>query len=243
MSIQVSNTISFKILTIYPELFSSFLSHGLIGKAVDEKILNVELIDFRKYGIGKHRKVDAPPYGGGAGMVLRPEPIFSTLAELEKENSQTGIHKILISPQGKLFNQNKAWELSKIEQPIALICGRFEGFDERIRSFADEEISIGDFVMMGGELVAMAIVESVGRLVPQVIGNQDSLDSESFSHGLLEYAQYTRPENFEGMSVPNVLRSGNHQEIAKWRTENAISKTRKNRPDLYEKLVSAKTNE
>ncbi len=227
-------SVCFHVLTVYPDMFASFLAEGLIGKAVDEKKLIVDLIDFRKNGIGKHNKVDSPPYGGGAGMVLRPEPIFNALEALDEKAS---VHKILISPQGKSFNQQKAIELSRITKPIAMTCGRFEGFDERIRSFVDEEISLGDFVMMGGEIAAMAIIESVARLIPGVIGNQESLTQESFSRDLLEYSQYTRPLEFNGMRVPDVLTSGNHQEIAKWRLKDAERKTRNKRGDLYDRYL------
>ncbi|MCG8333631.1 MAG: tRNA (guanosine(37)-N1)-methyltransferase TrmD [Proteobacteria bacterium] len=227
-------SVCFHVLTVYPDMFASFLSEGLIGKAINDKKLIVELVDFRENGIGKHNKVDAPPYGGGAGMVLRPEPIFESLTALDKKAS---VHKILISPQGQSFNQQKAIELSKKEKPIALVCGRFEGFDERIRSLVDEEISLGDFVMMGGEIAAMAIVESVARLIPGVIGNQESLTHESFSQDLLEYSQYTRPIEFNGIRVPDVLTSGNHQEIEKWRLKDAERKTRMKRSDLYERYL------
>lgn len=223
--------VCFRILTVYPEFFSSFLEQGLIEKALNDEKIAVELINFRNYGIGKHAKVDAPPYGGGAGMVLRPEPIVKALeACSEKGNS----HKILISPQGTVFNQEKAVYLAGLNRPISLVCGRFEGFDERIRSFVDEEISIGDFVMMGGEIAAMAIIETIARLIPGVIGNRESVEHESFSQSLLEYPQYTRPQHFRGLEVPEILRSGNHREIEKWRLAKAIEKTKRKRSDLFE---------
>ena len=165
-------------------------------------------------------------------MVIRPEPVVKSLEDLETTTLNCSVHRILISPQGKVFNQQKAVELSKIDQPIALICGRFEGFDERIRHYVNEEISLGDFVMMGGEVAAMAIIETVGRLIPGVIGNQESLIHESFSNGLLEYSQYTRPVSYRGMKVPDVLRSGNHQEIRNWRKADALRRTNERRIDL-----------
>lgn len=229
-----SGFVRFQILSVYPEIFSSFLSQGLIAKAIEENRLEVDLVNFRKHGLGKHLKVDASPYGGGAGMVLRPEPIIATLEECEQAVAPKGLHKVLLSPQGEPFSQKKAQSLSQLEKPIALICGRFEGFDERIRHFVDDEISLGDFVMMGGEIAAMAVVEAVSRLVPGVIGNEESLSQESFSQNLLEYSQYTRPVEFRGMRVPEVLTSGNHQEIEKWRAGNALLKTKKKRKDLIE---------
>lgn len=213
-------------------MFLSFLSQGLIAKAIEEELIGVELIDFRKYGIGKHRKVDAPPYGGGAGMVLRPEPIIDALEDLDSKCQGKPCYRVLVSPQGDRFHQKRAMALSRESDPIALICGRFEGFDERIRQYVDEEISLGDFILMGGEIAAMAIVESVGRLVPGVIGNRDSLTHESFSQGMLEYAQYTKPVVFRGDAVPEVLTSGNHQAIEAWRRKNAADKTRQRRSDL-----------
>ena len=227
----------FFILTIYPEVFSSFLSTGLIGRALNEKRIEVETIDFRKHGIGRHAHVDAAPYGGGAGMLLRPEPILETLEELETRFEKQKLHKILISPRGKPFNQAKAKELSKRTEPLVLVCGRFEGFDERIRQFVDEEISIGDFVLMGGEVASMSIIEAVSRLIPGVIGNESSLEQESFGNHLLEHAQYTRPQEFRGKQVPDVLLSGDHQKIRNWRQADALEKTRENRADLYEKFL------
>lgn len=226
----------FIVLTLYPELFSSFLTCGLLNKAQEDGKIRIETVNFRKHGLGKHSSVDAPPYGGGAGMLLRPEPIIETLEDCEKRFPGQKLHKVLISPQGDLYKQAKAWTLSRIESPVVLICGRFEGFDDRIRRFIDEEISMGDFVMMGGEIAAMAIIESVSRLVPGVVGNQESLEQESFNQGLLEHDQYTRPFEFRGHKVPEVLLSGNHQKIAEWCQSNAIRKTREKRKDLYDRF-------
>ncbi len=227
----------FNILTLYPEFFSSFLSEGLIKKALDDGKISIETINFRKYGLGKHHKVDAPPYGGGAGMVLRPEPIINALRECEENLGCKKQHKVLISPQGSVFNQEKAKELSRIDIPITFICGRFEGFDERIRAFVDEEISIGDFILMGGELAATVIIETVSRLIPGVIGNKESLENESFNDNLLEYSQYTRPYDFLGNKVPDVLKSGNHGEIKKWRKNDSIKKTKIKRLDLFNRYL------
>ncbi|MCP4750569.1 MAG: tRNA (guanosine(37)-N1)-methyltransferase TrmD [Proteobacteria bacterium] len=231
----------FIVLTLYPEIFSSFLGSGLIRKAQDEAKITVETINFRKHGIGKHCHVDAPPYGGGAGMLLRPEPIVRTLEDCETRTGGSGLRKILISPQGKTFDQDKAREFSRISTPVVLVCGRFEGFDERIRHFVDEEISLGDFVLMGGEVAAMAIIESVVRLVPGVIGNRGSLEQESFSHDLLEYSQYTRPYDFEGHKVPEVLLSGNHGKIKEWCEADSLRKTREKRSDIYRRFMEKET--
>ncbi|MGK0289468.1 MAG: tRNA (guanine37-N1)-methyltransferase [bacterium] len=222
----------FQILTLFPEIFSSFLSQSLLKKAVDQERIKVDLINFRKHGIGKHLKVDDYPYGGGAGMLLRPEPIVETLQECDS-NFPNGTHKILISPQGKPFNQKKAVELSQSKKPLVFICGRYEGFDERIHQFIDEEICLGDFILLGGEVAAMTIIEATSRLIPEVIGNAESLEHETFSHGLLEYAQYTRPSEFMGHQVPDILLSGNHPKIEEWRQESALQKTKDKRPELF----------
>ncbi len=193
--------------------------------------------------MGKHRKVDETPYGGGAGMVLRPEPIVRALEESERSAPCGKMHKVLMSPQGERFTQDKAERLSRSDLPIAFICGRFEGFDERVRSHVDEEISIGDYILLGGETAAMAIVEAVGRLLPGVVGNSDSLCAESFGGDLLEYAQYTKPAEFRGQRVPEVLISGNHREIAKWRKKSALAKTEARRADLLNRYLAKNETE
>jgi len=223
----------FIVLTLYPELFDSFLACGLLKKAQEDRKITVEVVNFRQYGVGKHRNVDAPPYGGGAGMLLRPEPVVEALEACETCYPGKKLHKVLICPQGTPYCQEKAWVLSRTENPVTLICGRFEGFDERIRYYVDEAISIGDFILMGGEIAAMAIIESVSRLIPGVVGNRESLDLESFHLGLLEHDQYTRPFDFRGHEVPEILLSGNHQKIREWCRSNAVCKTRRKRPDLF----------
>lgn len=230
----------FVVLTLYPEIFSSCYAVGLLKKAQDQGKIAIEIINFREYGIGKHLHVDAPPYGGGAGMLLRPEPILKALEKCQEKSIDKRIHKILISPQGKSFTQAKAIELSRVTNPIALICGRFEGFDERISKFVDEEISLGDFVLMGGETAAMAIIETVARLIPGVIGNPESLQQESFTNNLLEHSQYTKPYDFRGYKVPKVLISGNHRKIQEWCRADAIKKTQNNRIDLYDRYILSK---
>ena len=229
-----------RILTLFPEIFQSFFSESLISKAIKKELLDVRTVNYREFGIGKHRKVDSPPYGGGAGMVLRPEPIRAGIDKCKQEFPHQEVHTILISPQGTVFSQEKAQQLANLSKPLCLVCGRFEGFDERVRSYADEEISLGDFVLLGGEVAVMAMLEATCRLVPGVIGNQDSLEDESHRNGLLEYPQYTRPEDFLGQKVPEVLLSGNHQKIDEWRQNQAIEKTKKNRPDLIRRFHKQK---
>lgn len=226
------------ILTLFPELFAPFLEEGLIGRAVRKGLLEVSLVNFREHGLGRHRNVDGEPYGGGAGMLLRPEPIFAAVRErvaVHAKKKRT-VRTILMTPQGRPFDQERARELAAADEALLFICGRYEGFDERVREeLADEEISLGDFVTLGGEVAAMAIIEAAARLVPDVLGNPDSNRDESYSHGLLEYPQFTRPENFEGMRVPEVLTSGNHQAIARWREDQARLRTGQRRPDLLQR--------
>jgi len=224
----------FDILTLFPGIFSSFLGESLINKGIERKQLNIRLINFRKHGVGKHLKVDDTPYGGGPGMLLRIEPIALTIAEHKEKHQAAGrkTHTILLTPQGIPFCQEKAEELSSKEEVITLVCGRYEGFDERIRSHVDEEISGGDFICLGGEVIAMAIIEAVSRLKTNFLGNYASTKNESFTESLLEFPQYTRPEIFEGLEVPEELLSGDHARIAKWRKNKAFIKTKKRRPDL-----------
>lgn len=224
----------FEVLTLFPEIFSSFLGESLISKAIGKKLIHVNLYNFRQHGLGKHLKVDDAPYGGGPGMVLRPEPICNSLTARTDyyQEKNLDVHKILITPQGVPFNQAKAKELSQSDKVLFLICGRYEGFDERIRSYVNEEISGGDFICLGGEVISMMMIEVISRLIPGVLGNQTSSHEESFTGGRLEYPQYTRPNIFENATVPEVLLSGNHQQIATWREEQVLSRTLKKRPDL-----------
>lgn len=216
------------VITIFPELFGSHLSTSLLGRAIEAGRLDVRVHDLRRHGRGKHRSVDDAPFGGGAGMVMRPEPIFAAVEEVRSDHS----YIVLLSPRGTLLRHEVARRLSELDHLI-LICGRYEGVDERVvRHLCDEEISIGDFVLAGGELGALVLIETVTRLVPGVVGNEGSLESESHAHGLLEYPQYTRPAEFRGWSVPEVLLSGNHAEIERWRQEQARELTRSRRPDL-----------
>lgn len=221
--------IKFNVLSLFPEMIENASNFSILKRAVEKEQIKIEAINPRDYTLDKHKKVDDTPYGGGAGMVLMAQPYIDALRSIEcVENSQT----IILTPQGEPFSQKIAQELSKCEQ-INLICGHYEGFDERIRILSSaREISIGDFVLTGGELPALCIIDSVSRLVDGVLGKNESSEYDSFSDGLLEYPQYTKPRIYEGLEVPEVLLSGNHKEIEKWRREKQIEKTQKMRPDL-----------
>lgn len=219
----------FHVITIFPEFFTSPLSIGLLKKAQDKGILSWTIHNLRDYTVGKHRSTDDTPYGGGWGMVMKPEPVVKVLEEVGR--TQPSPWRILLSPQGAPLTQAKVTELAR-KDAIILVCGRYEGLDERIRGFVDEEISIGDYILSGGEIAALVVIDAVARLVPGVVGRPESTVYESFSDGLLEYPQYTRPEEFRGMSVPEVLVSGNHAAIARWRHRQALLRTRQRRPDL-----------
>ncbi|MDX8365042.1 tRNA (guanosine(37)-N1)-methyltransferase TrmD [Cytobacillus sp. IB215665] len=219
------------ILTLFPEMFEGVFGHSILKKAQDKEAVSLKATNFREYTTNKHGKVDDYPYGGGAGMVLTPQPIFSAIEDLSKEIN-TNPRIILMCPQGEKFNQSKAKELST-EDHIVFICGHYEGYDERIREhLVTDEISIGDFVLTGGELASMVVIDSVVRLLPGVLGNDESAVEESFSMGLLEHPQYTRPANFQDHQVPDVLLSGNHQRISEWRQKESLRRTLLRRPDL-----------
>ena len=221
-----------KIFSLFPEMFEGPLGSSLIGKARDKDILHIEVVNFREYSTNKHHAVDDYPFGGGAGMVLQPEPVVSALRDhLDLNDPETEV--ILMSPQGQRFTQEAACELAGKKQ-LAFICGHYEGFDERIRSFVTREYSIGDYVLTGGELPAMVMIDTISRLIPGVIKEQESYQDDSFYHGLLEYPHYTRPQNFEGMEVPEVLLSGHHENIRKWRKKQSLKRTLLRRPDLLE---------
>lgn len=218
----------FRVITLFPELIDSYCSTSIIGRGVEQGRLLVETKNPRDFTLDKYRKVDDTPYGGGAGMVLKPEPFFAAF-ESVPERDQGPV--LLMTPQGAPFKQDFAERLSG-EMHITLICGHYEGFDERIRSVATHEVSVGDFVLTGGELPALAVIDAVGRLVPGVVGKSISLANESFVDGLLEAPQYTKPAVFRGMEVPAVLRNGNHQQIARWRRHQQLKRTFERRPDL-----------
>ena len=231
----------FDVLTLFPEMFD-ILNESIIGRAKEKGLINVNLINIRDFSKNKHKKVDDTPYGGGAGMVIQPDVVFDAYKSVIKNNDKSGLDEkskrtkvIYMSPQGKKLDQQKVEELSKQEHLI-LLCGHYEGIDQRVLdTIVDEEISIGDYVLTGGELPAMVLIDSVSRYVEGVL-KDDSTTEESFSQGLLEYPQYTRPEIFEEQQVPEVLRSGNHQMIDKWRREQSLKRTLEKRPDLLEKV-------
>ncbi|MFA5381519.1 MAG: tRNA (guanosine(37)-N1)-methyltransferase TrmD [Candidatus Izemoplasmatales bacterium] len=221
------------ILSLFPEMFTHVFGTSMILHAKDIGAVTIDIINFREFSTSKHKKVDDASFGGGPGMLLSIEPIYRALNSIEGHETAT---KILMTPQGMPYHQDKAKELA-MKDHIIIICGHYEGFDERIRSLVNLEISIGDYVLTGGEIGAMAIVDSVSRLLPGVLSSEDSFIQESFYSGLLEYPQYTRPQDFMGMKVPEVLVSGNHQEVDKWRNEASIKRTQERRPDLLKKTV------
>jgi tRNA (guanine37-N1)-methyltransferase len=221
----------FEILTLFPEMFDSYLASSILGRAIAAGHIQVRNHNIRDYATDKHRMTDDAPYGGGSGMVMKPEPLVRGL-EAVQAKEETRARVILLSPQGRLFDQKAARELSRLSRLI-LVCGKYEGVDDRVRELAvDEEISIGDYILTGGELAAMVILEATARLLPGVLGDEASTREESFAEGLLEYPHYTRPREFMGCEVPEVLLSGNHQEIAAWRRRKAIERTLEKRPDL-----------
>lgn len=220
------------ILSLFPEMFKGPLTQSIVGKAIEKQLLDVEVTDFRDYTTNKQRHVDDTPYGGGAGMLLQAQPIYDALDAIAAKNDGLG-KVILLDPAGRKFDQKVAEELSQ-EKHLTFICGHYEGYDERIRERVTDEISLGDFVLTGGELGAMVVIDATVRLLPDVLGNSESALGDSFSMGLLEYPQYTRPADFRGMKVPEVLTSGNHQKIAEWRNKEALRRTYERRPDLLE---------
>jgi tRNA (guanine37-N1)-methyltransferase len=219
----------FEVITIFPELFESFLAKGLVAKAHANGVIDVVRTNPRDFAPNKHKSVDDAPYGGGSGMVMLPGPI---LEALESREGEQRMHRVLLTPQGKPFTQATARRLAQLPA-IALVCGRYEGVDERVRDAMDEQISLGDFVMTGGEVAAMAVIEATARLLPGVLGNLASTEDESHADGLLEYPQYTRPPAFRGQQVPEVLLSGDHAAVARWRRKEALRRTRRERPDMF----------
>lgn len=215
------------ILTIFPHMFDNIFKESIIKRAIENKRVEIRIVDFREYSKDPHKKVDDTPYGGGAGMVLTPDPIFSCVENLKNEDSKV----ILLTPDGEQYKQKKAYELSK-EKHLIIICGHYEGFDERIRTLADLEISIGDYVLTGGEIPAMVLVDSVVRLIPGVINEKSHLEDSFNENYLLDYPTYTKPRVYRGMEVPEVLVSGNHEKINAWRQEQSLKKTKERRPDL-----------
>lgn len=231
-------SINFHIVTIFPKMFYSPFNEGIIGKAIKNGRINVFLHDIRDTAVDKHRTVDDYPFGGGPGMLFKPEPIFNSIEAIKKDypiNNDSPI--VLLSPQGQQFTHTKALEFSR-KSNLILICGRYEGFDERIRKkLATEEISLGDFVLSGGEVAAMSVIDAVSRLVPDVLGSNESSENDSFSNGLLQFPQYTRPSSFQGMKVPSILLSGDHNKIKEWRRKQSLLRTLKTRPDLLKNIT------
>lgn len=221
------------VLTLFPNIFSEILSTSILDRAADKKIVEYEILDLRTFGEGERKTVDGRPYGGGPGMILRADILSSAVKSVKKPGSKV----VLMSASGKTFTQEKAWEFSKLKH-LVIICGHYEGVDQRfIDKYIDEEISIGDYVLTGGEIPGLAVIDATVRLIPGVLKKEEAVMDESFSEGLLEYPQYTRPEEFEGERVPEILRSGNHAEIAKWRKEMSLKKTKKVRPDLLKNVT------
>lgn len=224
------------ILTLFPEMFPAIFNESILQKAQDKEKFTYDLINFRDYTENKHLKVDDYPYGGGAGMILTPQPIFDAITSVKAKRPTKKPRVILMCPQGETFSQKKAEALAK-EEHLIFICGHYEGYDERIREhLVTDEISIGDYVLTGGELGAMVVVDSVIRLLPDALGNNESAEQDSFSTGFLEHPHYTRPADFRGMKVPDVLLSGNHAKIETWRKKESLKRTYTRRADLLEKI-------
>lgn len=220
---------TFTIVTLFPAMFESPLNHSILKKAQEKGLLSIRLVDPRNYTTDRHRMTDDYPYGGAQGMVMKPEPLVAAIEDIKTKLSRSKV--VLLSPKGRVFNQALAVELSN-EEEVVLVCGRYEGVDERVKAFIDDEISIGDYTISGGEPAATVIIDAVARLIPGVLGNEKSASEESFSDGLLEYPQYTRPEDFRGAKVPEILLSGDHERIRQWRRRMSVQLTGKRRPDL-----------
>jgi len=221
------------VLTLFPEMFHGVLNESILKKAQEKEAVSIDVINFRSFSTNKHQTVDDYPYGGGAGMVLTPQPIYDAVDHVKQKHGSKNPRIILFCPQGETYNQKKAEQLAK-EEHLIMICGHYEGYDERIRHLVTDEISIGDFVLTGGELASMIVIDSVVRLLPGVLGKEESHEQDSFTTGLLEHPHYTRPREFRGLKVPDVLLSGNHQKIAEWREKESIRRTFLRRPDLLE---------
>ena len=223
----------FDVISLFPDIISAYCKFGIISRACNEGNISVNPVDLRKFGLGKHQQVDDLSYGGGVGLIFMIEPLYNAVNSLSRVDKS----KVLItSASGKKWDQNLAYELSKEEQ-IIIICGRYEGYDERILNFVDYEICLGDFILTGGEICALSVIDSVSRLIPGVLKKEETHNEESFKNGLLEYPQYTRPSDFNGWKVPEVLLSGHHENIKKWRQEQSYLKTKKNRPDLIKEAT------
>lgn len=223
------------IITLFPEMFESPFDHSIVKRAQEDNFVEIDTVNFRQFGKGKHRVVDDTPYGGGAGMLLKADPIFKAVESIEEKNPDRPKRIILMDPAGQPFDQAMAEDFAK-EEHLVFICGHYEGYDERIRSLVTDEVSLGDYVLTGGELAAMVMVDATVRLLPGVVGNRESILEDSHSTGLLEHPHYTRPAVYQGMEVPEVLRSGNHQLIEEWRHKESLRRTYQRRPDLLAHL-------
>ncbi len=229
----------FYIMTLFPEMIYAGLNHSVIKRACEKGIVEINCVDIRDFANNKHNQVDDYPYGGGAGMVIKPTPVFDTYESI-KSKVKEGCRVVYMTPQGKTFNQNTAFEFSK-EEELIILCGHYEGIDERvIEEIVTDEISIGDFILTGGELAAMTVIDSVSRLIPGVLNKEESFEEESFSNNLLEYPQYTRPVEFLGKKVPDVLLSGHHENVDKWRREQSLKRTFLKRPELLKEAELSK---
>jgi tRNA (guanine37-N1)-methyltransferase len=224
--------LNFTVVTLFPAMFHSPLGHSILKKAQEKGLISIRLVDPRDFATDRHRVTDDYPYGGGQGMVMKPEPLVAAIEDIRARIPKARV--VLLSPQGAVFTQKVAAQLATIEE-LVLVCGRYEGVDERVKSFVDEELSVGDFTLSGGEPAAMVVIDAVSRLIPGVLGNEESAADESFINGLLEYPQYTRPEEFRGMTVPEVLLSGDHERVRQWRREMSVRLTMERRPDLLSK--------
>ena len=225
------------ILTLFPEMFES-LNASILKRAQEKNLIEINIVNIRDYSLDNNKRCDDYSYGGGAGMIMTPQPLFDAISSVKTDKSYT----IYLSPRGEVLTQEKVVELAKTQKELILICGHYEGIDERIIDLCvDEEISIGDYVLTGGEIPAMVLIDSISRYIPNVLGNNITTEEESFSNGLLEYPQYTRPQVFRGLKVPEVLTSGNHKEINNWRLEKALEITKLRRPDLYKNYCKKKT--
>ena len=230
------------VLTLFPNMFEGPMTDSIIGKAAEKEIVTITTTNFREFADNKHKTVDDYPFGGGAGMLLKAQPIVDSIGNIETNYPETKKRIILMDPAGKKYDQALAEELAE-EEHLVFICGHYEGYDERIKEFITDEISIGDFILTGGELSAMVIIDSVVRLLPETLGNTLSSQTDSFSTGLLEHPQYTRPRDFRGMEVPDVLVSGNHAKIEEWQDKESLRKTWQKRPDLLDALTLTKQQE
>ena len=221
------------VLTLFPRMFEGLLGESIIGKAREKELLEINVSNFRDYSDNKHQTVDDYPYGGGAGMLLKVQPVYDNIKAIEEATPETKKRVILLDPAGKPFDQKMAEEFST-EEHLVFICGHYEGYDERIRSLVTDEVSLGDYVLTGGELGAMVMIDATVRLLPEVLGNQTSAQTDSHSTGLLEHPQYTRPAEFKGMKVPEVLMNGNHKLIEQWQLKESLRRTYQRRPDMLE---------